>query len=93
MPSSLCDRLTRHWVPWVDRRNILTHVIPTEHSARTFGESAEEVRTWEQIEMTVLGITQFICQQVSQEMLDSIPSALRGDPWEHYLRREIQTEW
>lgn len=93
MPLQLWERLGRHWVPWVEWRNVLTHVQPTEGAGYTFGESAELLRTWERIELTVLGITQFVCQEISQEMLESIPPALRTDPWERYLRREIQTEW
>lgn len=50
------------------------------------------MRTWDQIEMTVMGITQFICQEVSLDLFDSVPAALRNDPWD-YLKREIQTEW
>jgi hypothetical protein len=93
MPPQLWERLRRNWVRWVDWRNVLTHVLPGEGTGYTFSESAELLRTWERIELTVLGITQFICQEISQELLDSIPPALRTNPWESYLRREIQTEW
>ena len=93
MPDSLRERLTKNWVRWVERRNVLTHIMPNEDAKFTFTESAELVRTWEQIEMTVLGITQFLCQQVSQELLDWVPPPLRTDPWDSYLRREVQTEW
>ncbi|PJK23864.1 hypothetical protein [Mycolicibacterium goodii] len=93
MPLQLWERLVRHWVPWVEWRNVLTHVRPTEGAGYTFGESAELLQSWERIEFTIVGITQFVCQEISQELLDVIPPALRTDPWESYLRREIQTEW
>lgn len=93
MPLHLWERLGRHWVPWVDWRNVLTHVRPAEGAGHTFSESAELLQTWERIELTMLGITQFVCQEISQELLDSVPPALRTDPWGSYLRREIETEW
>lgn len=93
MPLQLWERLRRHWVTWVDWRNVLTHVQQGEDAGYTFSESAELLRTWERIELTMLGITQFVCQEISQELLGSVPPALRTDPWESYLRREIETEW
>lgn len=91
VPLHIFSRLDANFVRWVGRRNVLTHVRPDEDGT-TFADSAAMVRTWDQIEMTVLGITQFICQEVSLELFDSIPTALRNDPWD-YLKREIQTEW
>ncbi len=91
VPLHIFSRLTANFDRWVPRRNVLTHVRPSEDGT-TFADSASLVRTWDQIEMTVMGITQFICQEVSLELFDSIPSALRNDPWD-YLKREIQTEW
>lgn len=66
------DRLRTNWVNWVDRRNVLTHVRPGEDAGSTFAENAAQVRTWHQIELTVLGITQFMCQEVSLELLESV---------------------
>lgn len=44
--------------------------------------------------MTVLGMTQFVCQEISRSLYDAEepPPAPRNDPWT-YLEREISTEW
>lgn len=91
VPMHIFSRLSSNFARWVGRRNVLTHVKPAEDGT-TFADSAALVRTWDQIEFTVTGITQFICQEVSLELFDSVPGALRTDPWD-YLKREIQTEW
>lgn len=92
LPGSIEEPLRRNWIRWVERRNVLTHIEPDEASGISFSESAAQVRTWDQIKLTILGITQFVCQEISQELQESRPPALRTDPWD-YLRREIQTEW
>lgn len=93
VPLAISERLRQNWIRWVERRNVLTHVVPDGNTSDSFTESAAQVQAWDQIKLTVLGITQFVCQQVSFELVqEQIPSALRGDPWD-YLRRQIQTEW
>ncbi|WP_396902923.1 hypothetical protein [Mycolicibacterium sp.] len=73
VPTDVYERLRQNWIRWVERRNVLTHVAPGNGWDRTFSESAEEVRTWEQLELTILGISQFVFQEVSHELLDSVP--------------------
>lgn len=92
LPASIEEALRRNWIRWVERRNVLTHVEPDEGSDMSFSDSAPYVRTWDQIRWTIVGITQFVCQEISQELQESRPAALRTDPWD-YLRREVQTEW
>lgn len=94
VPLHIFSRLTTNFAQWVGRRNVLTHLTPDE-GGTTYAGSAALVRTWDQLEMTVVGITQFICQEVSLELFDAVPSEvpdLRTDPWD-YLKREIRTEW
>ncbi|MCZ7424106.1 hypothetical protein O7607_30405 [Micromonospora sp. WMMA1949] len=92
-PLHVWDRLRGNWMDWVDRRNILTHVKPGEDSTSTFEDNAAQVRTWYEIHLTVLGITQFICQEVSLELQESVPPGLRNnDPWE-YLQHDVKTSW
>ncbi|GAA4598017.1 hypothetical protein GCM10023194_74440 [Planotetraspora phitsanulokensis] len=92
-PLNVWDRLRVNWLNWVARRNILTHVKPGENSNSTFEDNAAQVRTWYEIHLTVLGITQFICQEVSLELMEIIPPGLRNnDPWE-YLQYDVKTEW
>lgn len=92
LPASIAEPLRRNWIRWVERRNVLTHIESDRSANISFTESAAQVRTWDQIKLTILGITQFVCQEISQELQESRPPALRTDPWD-YLRREVQTEW
>lgn len=92
-PLHLWERLRVNWLNWVKRRNVLTHVKPSEDDSSTFEDNAAKVRSWYEIQPTVLGITQFICQEASLELLETAPPGLRGDdPWE-YLQYDIKTEW
>jgi hypothetical protein len=89
-PLHVWERLRINWLSWVPRRNVLTHVKPDRDATTTFKEQAEQVRSWYEIQPTVLGITQFICQEVSLELQDSVPPGLRGaDPWE-YLQYDVK---
>jgi len=92
LPGNIEEILRRNWIRWVERRNVLTHIKSEDPSEMSFSESAEQVRTWDQIKDTVLGITQFVCQEISQELQESRPQALRMDPWS-YLLPEVQIEW
>jgi hypothetical protein len=90
-PLHIWERLRVNWIKWVARRNVLTHVIPDATAGLSFADIAAKVRTWYEIESTVLGITQFICQEVSSELLEAVPQALSHDPWE-YLQHDV-TVW
>lgn len=87
-PLHIWERLRVNWIKWVARRNVLTHVSPDAVAGLSFAASAAQVRTWYQVEATVLGITQFICQEVSGELLDTVPAALSHDPWA-YLQHDV----
>ncbi|MEV4465141.1 hypothetical protein AB0J51_16120 [Micromonospora echinofusca] len=92
-PPHVWDRLRGNWMNWVSRRNILTHVKSSEDSTTTFEDHAAQVRTWYEIYPTVLGITQFTCQEVSLELQEAVPPSLRtNDPWE-YLQYDVKTKW
>lgn len=88
-PLHIWERLRVNWINWVARRNVLTHVSPDAVAGLTFAASAAQVRTWYQVETTVLGVTQFICQEVSSELLDTLPHALSHDPWQ-YLQHDVK---
>lgn len=84
------SRLQQNWNGWVSRRNVLTHITTGDDGQGTFASGAAQVRTWYDLEMTVLAITQFVCQEVSLELQETIPAALRGqDPWE-YLQYDVK---
>lgn len=89
VPLHIQERLRSNWTRWVERRNVLTHVKPDEDASESFEDAAGLVRAWHQIELTIIGISQFICQEVSLELFESTPPALRNDPWD-YLQRGIE---
>ena len=91
-PVHIWERLRANWLQWVGRRNVLTHVKPSDDGSSTFADCAAQVRTWYQLEATILGVTQFVCQEVSLELLDSVPGGLRNDPWE-YMQYDAKTTW
>ena len=89
-PSHIFSRLEQNWIGWVSRRNVLTHITAGEDGEGTFATGAAQVRTWYDLEMTALAITQFICQEVSLQLQSTIPPALRGqDPWD-YLQYDVK---
>lgn len=89
-PLHIFSRMQQNWIGWVSRRNVLTHITAGEDGQRDFTAGAAQVRTWYDLEITVLAITQFVCQEVSLELQSTIPPALRGqDPWE-YLQYDVK---
>jgi hypothetical protein len=97
IPATLLERLRKNWIRWVDLRNVLTHVrLHTGGSTASFGSAARNVRTWNDVETTVLGITHFVCQEVAFELADADPAmlvSLVNDPWRRYLQRELEDSW
>lgn len=93
--SGILSRLRSNWNGWVERRNVLTHVRLDEGMGdTTFGAATALVRTWDDVEMTLLAITHFICQEVSMELVDPpLPLAVANDPWRRYLKRELEDAW
>jgi len=89
-PSSLHTRLHRHWSDFVDRRNVLTHVR-ADGGNMTFVEAADQTRSWQQLKLTVDGITLFVCQAISRQLYNEVPPAVHGDPWEKFIKRDLET--
>jgi hypothetical protein len=95
--GTLLERLRKNWIRWVERRNVLTHVrLDEDDSTESFRSAAARVRTWNDVETTVLGITHFVCQEVAFELADPdtpLPISIMNDPWRRYLQRELEDSW
>lgn len=93
LPQYLSTQLNRHFSGFGQRRNALSHVTDDSRRER-FVDVVAITRGWEDLRMTVLGLTQFVCQEVSRSLYDAeeLLASLRNDPWV-YLEREISTEW
>ncbi|MCF1594567.1 hypothetical protein [Streptomyces muensis] len=93
LSQHLSTQLNRHFSGFGQRRNALSHVTDDARRER-FVDVVASTRGWEDLRMTVLGMTQFVCQEISRSLYDAEepPPALRNDPWT-YLKREISTEW
>ncbi|MGW1803276.1 hypothetical protein ACWCQN_47725 [Streptomyces sp. NPDC001984] len=93
LPQYLSTQLNKHFSRFGPRRNALSHVTDDPRRER-FVDVVTITRGWEHLRLTVLGLTQFVCQEASRSLYDAeeLPAALRNDPW-GYLEREISTEW
>lgn len=69
LPDFEYQRFRRHFMDndFVSKRNTLSHVAP-DLDKPTFVDLVDIARTWGDVEPTVAGITQFVCQQISEEM-------------------------
>ncbi|MEU1268508.1 hypothetical protein [Streptomyces sp. NPDC005799] len=93
LPQYLSTQINSHFSRFGQRRNALSHVTDDPRRER-FVDVVTITRGWEHLRLTVLGLTQFVCQEASRCLYDAeeLPAALRNDPW-GYLEREISTEW
>ncbi|MGW9027308.1 hypothetical protein ACWGQ5_24700 [Streptomyces sp. NPDC055722] len=93
LPQHLNSLLSRHFSRFGSRRNALSHVTDDPRRER-FVDVVASTDGWEHLRTTVLGMTQFVCQEISRSLYDAeeLPPPLRNDPW-GYLEREISTEW
>jgi len=75
------EQLRRHWIGFIEARNALTHVAPVTGKLK-FTDSRDRARNWEDVRLTVFGITQFVCLEVSGELTSSASRCVRPDSWE-----------
>lgn len=87
------SQLNNHFSRFGARRNALSHVTADARRPERFVEVVEDTHGWEHLRVTLRGLTQFVCQEVSRLLYEEDPPpALRNDPWS-YLVREMPTEW
>lgn len=72
LPELEFNKLQRHFLvnDFVSTRNTLSHVAP-DRDKPTFVDLVDIARTWDDVAPTVAGVTQFVCQQVSEELYGS----------------------
>lgn len=81
VPDHLGRRLSKHFEHFTQTRNALSHVADLAGCPR-FVDVMEGARDWNQIYLTVLGITQFLGLQVSAELAGVASRAVRSGTWE-----------
>ncbi|WP_448072470.1 hypothetical protein [Georgenia yuyongxinii] len=69
LPELEFNKLQRHFLvnDFVSTRNTLSHVAP-DPDKPTFVDLVDVARTWDDVAPTVSGVTQFVCQQISNEL-------------------------
>ena len=73
--------LNKHWRDFIEKRNALTHVGAIAGRQR-FADCADSATDWEKVRPTVLGLTHFICQQVSRELEESDMGVVHAGIWD-----------
>ncbi|ETA05649.1 hypothetical protein V525_17200 [Gordonia alkanivorans CGMCC 6845] len=57
----------------------------------TFAEATVQSKAWQHLKLTVEGITHFVCQAISGYLYEHMPPPVHGDPWEKFIRRDLET--
>jgi hypothetical protein len=91
MPASMYATLERYFRPFNQRRQSVSHVAQDE-SRPPFVEVAQTIREWPDLRMAVVGLTQFLFQEVSKELMEAPPRSIRPGVWDN-LQHELRTEW
>jgi hypothetical protein len=81
VPDQLGRRLSKHFEHFTQTRNALSHVADLAGCPR-FVDVMEGARDWNQIHLTVLGITQFLGLQVSAELTGAASRVVRSETWD-----------
>jgi hypothetical protein len=89
VPDYLGRRLSQHFEHFTQKRNALSHVADLAGCPR-FVDVMEGARDWNQIHLTVLGITQFLGLQVSAELAGAASRVVRPGTWDD-LQWELST--
>jgi hypothetical protein len=73
--------------PFADQRNTLSHIADKPGKPR-FIEVKELARDWDQIRLTVSGVTYLLCAEVAGELTESAARAVRPETWDE-LKWEV----
>lgn len=87
-PEYQYERLRKHWIGFIEHRNALTHVAPSAGKTR-FSDSVRIACDSDHVNPTVMGVTNFVFQKVSQELAGPAGRAVRSGLWEQILRYEV----
>lgn len=80
-PDHLGRRIGRHFEPFADQRNTLSHIADKPGKPR-FIDVKELAREWPQIYLTIAGITYFICAEISGELTESAGRVVQPEMWD-----------
>lgn len=81
LPEHMGTLIGRHFSQFAERRNTLSHVADMPDRPR-FVDVKELARDWNQVRLTIMGITQFLCSQVALELKESASRAVREGTWD-----------
>ena len=91
MAPAMYTDLTRYFQPFNARRQSVSHVA-VDASRPLFIEVVDSTREWGHIRMAVVGMTQFVFQEVSKDLFETRPGSIRPGVWERLLP-EVRTDW
>lgn len=81
--------LERYFKEFNQRRQSVSHVA-RDDSRPSFVEVAKTIQDWDGLRMAVVGLTQFVYQEVSKELLNTPPHSIRPAVWDNLIH-EIRT--
>ncbi|MBB5868578.1 hypothetical protein F4553_001957 [Allocatelliglobosispora scoriae] len=84
LPEHLGKQIGQHFTQFAERRNTLSHVADMPGRPR-FIDVKEHAREWEQIRLTIMGITQFLCSQIAVDLTESASRAVREETWDELI--------
>jgi hypothetical protein len=87
-PDHLGREIGRHFEPFADQRNTLSHIADKPGKPR-FIDVKELARDWDQIRLTVSGVTYFLCAEVAGELTESAARVVRPETWDE-LKWEVR---
>lgn len=91
MAPAMYATLERYFKPFNQRRQSVSHVARDE-SRPSFVEVAATIQDWPDLRMAVVGLTQFVYQEVSKGLQDTPPRSIRPGVWDNLIH-EIRTDW
>lgn len=91
MPPTMYAMLENYFKTFNQRRQSVSHVAHDD-SRPPFVEVAQTIREWPDLRMAVVGLTQFVFQEVSKELQEVPPRSIRRGVWDNLLH-EVRTDW
>ncbi|MEU8803230.1 hypothetical protein [Spirillospora sp. NPDC048819] len=84
LPDHMGKIIGQHFSQFVERRNTLSHVASMPNRP-PFIDVKEQARTWDQVRLTIMGITQFLCSQIALALKESASRAVREETWDELV--------
>lgn len=91
MASSMYSNLSRYFQPFNSLRQAVSHIADDDSRPR-FVEVADAIQEWPDLRMAVVGLTQFVFQEVAKELSETPPRSVRPGVWDTLLH-ELATDW